>query len=548
MRAVIYARVSSAQQRDRHTIGSQLRELPEAIERQGWELAAPATAYVDDGRSASSGQLEKREAFTRLLADARSGRFDVIAVVHLNRITRADDHAEIGFIVGALQKAKVALWAPGTGLHRFTGGIEDIVTFVHLLAGATENKTRKETFARGKREAARRGAKPGGASPYGYTWRTGARDGSGWGVHAERAAIVREVFRRLLAGESCRAIAYDLESRGVPPPRRGRWHMGVSRIVQNPTYRGVLKYGEHQIPVPRLVDDATWFAAQARMAENQLKGLRRTKHVYLCEGLLVCGTCGARIMIHGESAKQRGARSSYYACQQRRRPHPARGERCTLPNTQSHLVDAAVWLEVARFLTQPRADLLEALGARRAHATEESTAWAQDLAQANRQLEQLEAAELAILDRFRRGLVSETAMDRHLRDVAARRAMLQNQISSARTANRKAASLSSASEGLSSLVDAIRAKLPRMTAEDRRDLVRALVAPGGLVLDGREVRVRLLFAAAGAAGTGSGFATEQPGGIASPWSGDSPLPCNRERDQGAPRAVELRVAVGGKRR
>lgn len=545
MRAVLYARVSSAVQRDRHTIASQLTELPGQVERQGWELVAPATAYVDDGRSARSGQLEKREAFTRLLADARAGRFDVIAVVHLNRITRADDHAEIGFIVGALQKAKVALWTPGTGLHRFTGGIEDIVTFVHLLSGATENRTRNESFARGKREAARRGQKPGGASPYGYTWAKGARDGSGWGVDEARAAIVREIFRRLVAGETCNAIAFDLEARGVPPPRRGRWHMGVSRVVQNPTYRGTLAYGEHRIPVPRLVDDATWFAAQAQLGDNKLRGLRRTKRTYLCEGLLVCGLCGARIYIHRESSALVRGRSGYYTCQQRRRPNPARGARCTLPMTQTHQVDGDVWQEIARFLTQPRADLLEALGAHRAGALAESSAWEQDLASATKQLEQLESAELAIMDRFRRQLISETAMDRHLRDVSARRALLQHQISSARAANSAITSRSSAADSLAVLVDSIRARLPRLTAEERRELVQALVAPGGLVLSGNEVRVRLWF---GQVGVGTGWAgpTCTDDGVARPCTGDASLPCNRERDQGA--GIELRVAVGGKNR
>lgn len=545
MRAVLYARVSSAQQRDRHTIGSQLREIPDAITRQGWEFAAPATTYVDDGRSARSGQLEKREAFTRLLADARAGRFDVICVVHLNRITRADDHAEVGYIAGALQKAGVALWSPGTGLLRFKGGLEDIVLFVNFLAAASENKTRVEASVRGRREAARRGKKPAGATPYGYTWDRNAQDSSGWDTHAERAAIVIEIFRRLVAGESCRAIAFDLEARHVPPPRRGRWHMGVSRIVQNTTYRGTWTYGGLQLAVPRLVDDETWFAAQARLGENQLKGLRRTKRVYLCEGLLTCGLCGARIYIHRESSALEGNRSGYYTCQQRRRPNPARGPRCTLPMIQTHQIDGDVWQEVARFLTQPRADLLEAIGVRRAHAQEESSAWAQDLAHANKQLEQLEASELTILDRFRRQLVSEHAMDRHLRGVAARRAILQNQIATARAANSASASRSSAADGLVSIVDALRVRLPRLSIEGRRELVAALVPVGGLVLAPGELRIRLLFDRPAA---GSRLPTGQTGGLARPWSGDASLLMNRARVQGAEHGVQLHVAVGGKKR
>jgi DNA invertase Pin-like site-specific DNA recombinase len=45
-RAAIYARVSSAAQRDRDTIAAQLRDLPAFVAAQGWTLAG---TYVDDG-------------------------------------------------------------------------------------------------------------------------------------------------------------------------------------------------------------------------------------------------------------------------------------------------------------------------------------------------------------------------------------------------------------------------------------------------------------------------------------------------------------------
>ena len=57
LRAVIYARVSSAAQRDRQTIASQLSTLPTFIASRGWVLAKPAGTYVDDGRTAMEGFL-----------------------------------------------------------------------------------------------------------------------------------------------------------------------------------------------------------------------------------------------------------------------------------------------------------------------------------------------------------------------------------------------------------------------------------------------------------------------------------------------------------
>ena len=42
MRAVGYSRVSSSAQKERHTIASQHRTIPEYIERSGWQLTKPS--------------------------------------------------------------------------------------------------------------------------------------------------------------------------------------------------------------------------------------------------------------------------------------------------------------------------------------------------------------------------------------------------------------------------------------------------------------------------------------------------------------------------
>ena len=65
MRCAIYARVSSAQQRDAQTIESQLRILPEFVRSRGWTQTG---TYIDDGRSAKAGKLAKRTGFSARVA------------------------------------------------------------------------------------------------------------------------------------------------------------------------------------------------------------------------------------------------------------------------------------------------------------------------------------------------------------------------------------------------------------------------------------------------------------------------------------------------
>jgi DNA invertase Pin-like site-specific DNA recombinase len=105
LRAVLYARVSSLGQRDRHTIASQLSVLPKFVAARGWHLVKPANTYVDDGHTAKAGFLSQRAGFAHLLRDAGLGAFDVVVVADLDRLTRSEDLKERGEVLGAFQRA-----------------------------------------------------------------------------------------------------------------------------------------------------------------------------------------------------------------------------------------------------------------------------------------------------------------------------------------------------------------------------------------------------------------------------------------------------------
>ena len=77
MRAALYARVSTGEQ----TADNQLLELRRYAEARGWA----ATEFVDEGWS---GAKERRPALDRLLAAAKRCQFDVLVVLHLDRLGR----------------------------------------------------------------------------------------------------------------------------------------------------------------------------------------------------------------------------------------------------------------------------------------------------------------------------------------------------------------------------------------------------------------------------------------------------------------------------
>ena len=79
MRTAIYARVSTQDQ----TCEMQLRELREYCLKRGWEISGE---YVDTGWS---GAKARRPELDRLMQDARTRRFDVVAVWKLDRWGRS---------------------------------------------------------------------------------------------------------------------------------------------------------------------------------------------------------------------------------------------------------------------------------------------------------------------------------------------------------------------------------------------------------------------------------------------------------------------------
>jgi site-specific DNA recombinase len=211
MRAVIYARYSSEQQRAT-SIDDQIRLCKEKIAREGWTLVQ---VYRD---AAISGATVLRPGYQAMLEDAREAVFDVVLAEALDRLSR--DQEDIAALFKRLQFAGVKLVTLGEGdiglLHIGLKGTMNAL-FLKDLA----DKTRRGL--RGRVEAGR----SGGGNAYGYD--VVRRDSNGEPERGERkinrdeAAIVREIFTRYAAGEAPRKIAFDLNARRMVPPRGGAW-------------------------------------------------------------------------------------------------------------------------------------------------------------------------------------------------------------------------------------------------------------------------------------------------------------------------------------
>ena len=277
--------------------------------------------YVDDGRAGDD--FLGRTGLRQLLADAKRG--DVIVCRDQSRLGR--DAIEVTLVVRDLVRdraCRLFYYASGQEVM-FANAIDQATTFIQGTGHQMELEAIRSRTREGLRSRVRAGRIAGGAC-YGYTLE---RKSDGFGrrftiavVNDAEAPIVERIYREYLAGRGHKQIAHQLNHDGVPAPSAGRRGSGswapsaVRTILLNPRYRGVYVHGRIkkvrqaggivrvkadptemltvEIPEWRIVDDATWFAVNAKFTSRG-PGAKRPASKYPLTGIAKCGSCGGAI-------------------------------------------------------------------------------------------------------------------------------------------------------------------------------------------------------------------------------------------------------------
>lgn len=317
MNAAPYARYSTDNQ-SASSIDDQLRVCRDLIAREGWTESA---AYFD---REISGSITDRAGYQELLTACRAGKVAVIVVEEVSRLWRAQ--AEQWRCVEELEFLGIHIIGVRDGIDTRRSGFE----YLLAMRGAMNAGARRETawrVHRGLTGKIERGLCAGGV-PFGYTT-IDADNGRALQIVDAQAAIVRDIFQRFAAGESCKSIALELNARGIPSPRGASWaqnaiygHPGkgtgilnqelyIGRLIWNRT-RWVQKPGSKQrkrierprsewliqtLPDLRIVPDELWQAvkaAQAQRGKAHPKGGRPAHTLF--GGILRCGHCGGPVV------------------------------------------------------------------------------------------------------------------------------------------------------------------------------------------------------------------------------------------------------------
>lgn len=405
----IYARVSSDQQTEAHTIASQLAALRARVTTDGYVLPEELQ-FIDEGYS---GATLVRPGLERLRDVSAAGGLERLYVHSPDRLARK--YAYQVLLMDEFHRAGVKVVV----LNRQLGQSpeDELLLQVQGIVAEYERAKILERSRRGKRHAAHAGiVSVLGGAPYGYHSISKSLGGgvARFDLVPHEAEVVRQVFtwvgqERVSIGEVCRRL-----QRAGEPRRDGQttWDRSVVwGMLKNPAYKGTAGFGKTRVgalkhplrahrgrswqprqphasenvpraewilvPVPAIIEAELYDLVQEQLAENRRRARQGQRGVrYLLQGLLVCKVCGYAYYgkaISPSSRKGHPRAYAYYRCLGTD-AYRFGGHRIC-PNTQvrTDLVEVVVWEEVCRLLEHPQR--LEAEYRQRQHAPRRGSQW-----------------------------------------------------------------------------------------------------------------------------------------------------------------------------
>ena len=341
----IYARVSSARQKEQQTIGSQTAALRAHAGRLGLDVP-PQWVFCDEGHS---GATLVRPALEKLRDLVAQLPVEVVLVYSPDRLARK--YAYQALLIEEFARA-------GTSVVFIKGPSSDtpedalLVQFQGMIA-EYERAQIIERTRRGKAHRARQGTvNVLSGAPFGYRYvRKNEHADARYEVVPHEAAIVAELFRRYVEdGAAIADLARWLTAADVPT-RTGkhRWDRSVLwGMLRNPAYAGRACFGKTmrtadqpglnraarmqgrstprsysvrdrdrqdwlEIAVPAIVTEDTWERVQRRLEDNKRYAARNSKVPSLLQGLAACTSCGYSYY-RGHTTTTAGNKIYYYRC------------------------------------------------------------------------------------------------------------------------------------------------------------------------------------------------------------------------------------------
>jgi site-specific DNA recombinase len=502
--AAIYARVSSARQKDEQTIASQTAALHGHAEQLGVDVP-PEWVFEDDGYSGATLVRPALERLRDLLAQVP---VDVVLCYSPDRLARK--YAYQVLLVEEFSRAGVEV--------RFVKGPagdspEDalLVQFQGMIA-EYERAQIAERTRRGKAHRARAGvANVLSGAPFGYRYvRRSEHAEARYEVIEHEAAVVAEMFRRYVEdGTSIAGLLRWLSDSGaLTRTGKTRWDRStVAGMLHNPAYAGHAAFGKtmsspdrpapnrvarqagrgtprsttatvdrpHEdwvhIPVPPIISEDTFARTQRRLADNKHFAARNTKVPSLLQGLLICPSCS--YACYRTSTRTTAGKIYYYRCLGSDDWRYEHGRVCTNTPVRADYLDEVVWTHITGLLTDPAlitAELDRRLDQTRAADPATAQRTRLDLA-----LAKTTASITRLIEAYQEQLLSLDELRARMPELRARETSLRTQLDALAAQLVDRDTYLKLAENLESFLTRLQDKAQAAAVEERQQVLRLLV-------------------------------------------------------------------------
>lgn len=302
-RVAAYARVSSGKDAMLHSLSAQISYYSTLIQNHGEWLYVGV--YADE---AKTGTKDTREDFQRLISDCHAGKIDMVITKSISRFAR--NTVTLLQTVREFKAMEVDIYFEEQNIHTMSGDGELMMTILASYA-QEESRSASENQKWRVRKSFENGELVNLRFLFGYRISRHSIE-----IDPDTAPIVREIFDRVIAGESFGGISRDLNKRGIVRVLGGTWSARrVREIVANEKYTGNAllqkRYRNNHIekkqqrnvgelPMyyaenthPAIIDMATFEAAQVILQKVAAthEGWQNPKQSEIT-GKIICPLCG----------------------------------------------------------------------------------------------------------------------------------------------------------------------------------------------------------------------------------------------------------------
>ena len=335
----LYARISEDPRDLKRGVKRQIADLRRyAVDELSGEVAGE---YVENDVSAHSG--EERPEYDRLMAAAiaaaRPGVKVIIAAYHPSRLWRRP--VERAQAIEDLRRTKAWVGFESGGLFNLSKATDRSQLRQVGESDTQESEVKSERVTRAALERAQEGRANG---RWAYGWRRNYQHDEYGRVigfedveHPEQAEVVREIVKRLLAGDTLIGVTADLNERGIPAPGAGmkrkrrtqgqdengsKWNKtSVKKIATRDANIALRSHGDETYAAawPALIDEGDHARLNAmfsaRSVTREKPGQR--KHLLTWGDVATCGVCGSWVRVGVRGNAKYGKKQELYICNEK---------------------------------------------------------------------------------------------------------------------------------------------------------------------------------------------------------------------------------------